>query len=377
MKKALLVTHVSGFVPQFEMGNVKILQGMGYEVHYASNYHNPSYGDDNRRLDGTGIIRHQVDFERSPYSMKNVTAYRQLKKLMEEERFDMVHCHTPMGGVLARLAAHATNTGPVIYTAHGFHFYKGAPLLNWLIYYLVERWLSRYTDVQITINYEDFVRAKHFKAGRVVRIHGVGIDLDQEDGSVREEKRAELGVKPEEVLLLTAGELNKNKNQQMVLNALGKLKEKTKISFVYAACGKGDCLEALQKNTSELKLESRVRFLGYRQDFRELLKAADIFLMPSYREGLPTVVMEAMSAGLPVIGTDIRGNRDLISHGKTGYLVKVNDAEKMAEYLTELMEKKEQRICMGERAREAVQPYGKDQVAREMKKIYRSLEKHS
>lgn len=377
MKKALLVTHVSGFVPQFEMGNVKILQGMGYEVHYASNYHNPSYGDDNRRLDGTGIIRHQVDFERSPYSMKNVTAYRQLKKLMEEERFDMVHCHTPMGGVLARLAAHATNTGPVIYTAHGFHFYKGAPLLNWLIYYPVERWLSRYTDVQITINHEDFVRAKHFKAGRVVRIHGVGIDLDQEDGSAREEKRAELGVKPEEVLLLTAGELNKNKNQQMVLNALGKLKEKTKISFVYAACGKGDCLEALQKKTSELKLESRVRFLGYRQDFRELLKAADIFLMPSYREGLPTVVMEAMSAGLPVIGTDIRGNRDLISHGETGYLVKVNDAEKMAEYLTELMEKKEQRICMGESAREAVQPYGKDQVAREMKKIYRSLEKHS
>ncbi len=377
MKKALLVTHVSGFVPQFEMGNVKILQNMGYEVHYASNYHNPSYGDDNRRLDGTGIIRHQVDFERSPYSLKNMTAYRQLKQLMEEERFDLVHCHTPMGGVLARLAAHATNTGPVIYTAHGFHFYKGAPLLNWLIYYPVERWLSRYTDIQITINHEDFMRAKHFKAGRVVRIHGVGIDLDQEDQSVRGEKRLELGIKPEEVLLLTAGELNKNKNQQMVLNALEKLNEKTKIPFVYAACGKGDCLEALQRKTSELKLESRVRFLGYRQDFRKLLKAADIFLMPSYREGLPTVVMEAMSAGLPVIGTDIRGNRDLISHGKTGYLVKVNDAETMAEYLRELMEKKEQRITMGEKAREAIQPYGKNQVAREMEKIYRSLEKHS
>ena len=133
----------------------------------------------------------------------------------------------------------------------------------------------------------------------------------------------------------------------------------------------------LQRKTSELKLVSRVRFLGYRQDFRKLLNAADIFLMPSYREGLPTVVMEAMSAGLPVIGTDIRGNRDLISHGKTGYLVKVNDAETMAEYLRELMEKKEQRITMGEKAREAVQPYGKNQVAREMEKIYRSLEKHS
>ena len=281
MKKALLVTHVSGFVPQFEMGNVKILQDMGYEVHYASNYRNPSYGDDNRRLDGTGIIRHQVDFERSPYSLKNVTAYRQLKRVMEEERFELVHCHTPMGGVLARLAAHATNTGPVIYTAHGFHFYKGAPVLNWLIYYPVERWLSRYTDVQITINHEDFVRAKRFKAGRVVRIHGVGIDLNSGNGCTRETKREELGIRPEEVLLLTAGELNKNKNQQMVLNALGKLRGKTKTPFVYAACGRGECLEELQKKTTELNLESRVHFLGYRQDFQEILKTADILLRRS------------------------------------------------------------------------------------------------
>ena len=84
MRKALLVTHVSGFVPQFEMNNVRILQKMGYEVHYASNFNNPSYGYDNSRLEGTGIICHQVDFERSPFKLKNAAAYRQLKKLMEE-----------------------------------------------------------------------------------------------------------------------------------------------------------------------------------------------------------------------------------------------------------------------------------------------------
>ena len=132
MKKALLVTTVSGFIPQFEMNNVKLLQQMGYEVHYASNYNTPSYGKDNHRLDGTGIIRHQIDFVRSPYSLKNYIVYRQLKILMEKEKFQLIHCHTPMGGVMARLAAHATGTSSVIYTAHGFHYYKGAPFINWL-----------------------------------------------------------------------------------------------------------------------------------------------------------------------------------------------------------------------------------------------------
>lgn len=374
MKKALLVTHVSGFVPQFEMGNVKILQEMGYEVHYASNYHNPSYGDDNHRLDGTGIIRHQVDFERSPYSLKNLTAYRQLKKLMEEERFDLVHCHTPMGGALARLAARKTKTGPVIYTAHGFHFFKGAPLINWLVYYPVERWLSRFTDVQVTINHEDYMRAKNqFKARRTVRIHGVGIDLAP-SGKSWEEKRWELGIQPDEILLLTAGELNRNKNQRMVLEAMGKLKGMTETKLVYAACGKGDCLESLEKRARELGIEANVRFLGYREDFREILKAADIFLMPSYREGLPTVVMEAMSAGLPVIGTDIRGNRDLIQPGKTGYLVGVDDAGQMAQAIKRLAEDENLRREMGAGGQTAILPFGREQVAKEMKKIYCSLE---
>lgn len=374
MKKALLVTHVSGFVPQFEMGNVKILQEMGYEVHYASNYHNPSYGDDNHRLDGTGIIRHQVDFERSPYSLKNLTAYRQLKKLMEEERFDLVHCHTPMGGALARLAARKTKTGPVIYTAHGFHFFKGAPLINWLVYYPVERWLSRFTDVQVTINHEDYMRANNqFKARRTVRIHGVGIDLSP-SGKSREEKRWELGIQPGEILLLTAGELNRNKNQRMVLEAMGKLKGMTEAKLVYAACGKGDCLESLEKRARELGIEANVRFLGYREDFREILKAADIFLMPSYREGLPTVVMEAMSAGLPVIGTDIRGNRDLIQPGKTGYLVGVDDVGQMAQAIKRLAEDENLRREMGAGGQTAILPFGREQVAKEMKKIYCSLE---
>ena len=179
-KKALLVTTVSGFVPQFEMNNVRTLQSMGFEVHYAANYNTPSYGTDNHRLDHTGIVRHQIDFVRSPYKPENLRVYRQLKKLMTEQRFQLVHCHTPMGGVMARLAAHATGTGPVIYTAHGFHFFTGAPMKNWLLYYPMERFLSRFTAQQICINREDYQRAvRQFHAKYVDYIPGVGVDLNR------------------------------------------------------------------------------------------------------------------------------------------------------------------------------------------------------
>ena len=178
-KKALLVTTVSGFVPQFEMGNVAILKELGYEVHYASNFHNPSYGTDNKRLDGTGIICHQIDFERSPFNKRNIQAYKQLVNIMKEEKIDLVHCHTPMGAVLARLAAKKCGIRNVIYTAHGFHFFKGASIKNWLIYYTVERFLSGFTDTQICINMEDYSNAKKFKAKNVEYIAGVGIDVSK------------------------------------------------------------------------------------------------------------------------------------------------------------------------------------------------------
>ena len=147
LRKALLVTHVSGFVPQFEMNNVRILQELGYEVHYASNFHTPSYGTDNHRLDGTGIIRHQIDFVRSPFSAKNCLVYRQMCDLMKREHFSLVHCHTPMGGVMARLAAHVTGTGPVIYTAHGFHFLRGPHGRTGLF---TTRWRSSFPDIRIS-----------------------------------------------------------------------------------------------------------------------------------------------------------------------------------------------------------------------------------
>ena len=209
LKKALLVTTVSGFVPQFEMNNVRLLQSMGYEVHYAANYNTPSYGNDNHRLDGTGIIRHQIDFVRSPFKTANLKVYQQLCSLMKSEHFDLVHCHTPMGGVMARLAAHTTGTGPVIYTAHGFHFFKGAALVNWLCYYPMERFLSHFTDQQICINQEDFACAsKQFHARYTDYIPGAGFDFNRLPHMTAEDiqlKKQALGLPLNCRILLSSG----------------------------------------------------------------------------------------------------------------------------------------------------------------------------
>ena len=371
MKKALLVTHVSGFVPQFEMGNVKILQNMGYEVHYASNYHNPSYGDDNRRLDGTGIIRHQVDFERSPYSLKNVTAYRQLKQLMEEERFDLVHCHNPMSGVIARLAAHATNTKPVIYTAHGFHFYAGAPLKNWLFYYPVEFALSFYTDQQICINLEDFQRAQnYFHAKKINYIPGVGIDVKK----IRNvqinwcEKRKSLGISDQAVVLVSAGELIPRKNHETVIRALKDLDER----FVYVICGHGELDAYLKKIARDMQVENRVLFLGYRTDVLEIYKASDICVFPSFQEGLPVALMEAMAAGLPVICSDIRGNTDLIDNNG-GILIKPAETKAYVNAVLKLDSDAGLREMMGEHNWKKAEEFDVEKVRNAMAKIYKDV----
>ena len=327
MKKVLIVTTVSGFVPQFEMNNVHILQEMGYEVHYASNFHNVSYGTDNHRLEGTGIINHQVDFVRSPFQWKeNKKAYKQLKQLLKQYSFSLIHCHTPVASVLTRIVARTYRKQgmKVIYTAHGFHFYKGAPLRYWLLFYPIERLLARYTDVLITMNEEDFLRAKRFckkKKTKVEHIFGVGIDVaywsgekltETEREAIRKQKREELHLLEETTMFLSVGELIPRKNHAMVIRALGKEKQKGNDAFAYFICGQGVLKEELLHLTEQYGLSGKVTLLGYREDIRELLYAADVFVFPSKQEGMPMALMEAIAAGVPAKATNIRGNRELL-----------------------------------------------------------------
>lgn len=398
MKKALIVTRVSGFVPQFEMNNVQILQQMGYEVHYAANFHTIVYGKDNHRLDGTGIIRHQIDFDRSPFSPKVRISYRQLKELMEAENFDLIHCHMPMSGVVARLAAQSVRREsgrkvPVLYTAHGLHFYTGAPWKNW-IYYPIERFLARYTDRLILINEEDYKRAQHFKVrGSVEHTMGIGMRLERFADYQKTEYRAggswspdkaavyeRYAVPKEHALLVSVGELTKRKNNIVMIEAMQELKD---VPVTYLICGSGPMEEHLRTRARECGVEDRVRFAGYVQDVPALLKEADGFVFPSFQEGLPVAVMEAMAVGLPVIATGIRGITDLIEHTKGGYLVDDWAAENYAVKVRRLFEgrmaKSEtdrvtRRQQMGAWNREQIKKFALPVVDHKMRSIYQSLE---
>ncbi|MCI8338078.1 MAG: glycosyltransferase family 4 protein [Lachnospiraceae bacterium] len=393
MKKALLVTRVSGFVPQHEMNNVKILQEMGFEVHYATDLENVVYGKDNRRLEGSGIIPHQIDFCRSPFSRKVKIAQRQLEELMLRESFDLVHCHMPMSGVVARRAAWQVRkeTGrevPVLYTAHGFHFCHGVPWRNWL-YYPIERHYARYTDRLILINEEDYRRGCRFPIrGKVVKISGVGMDLKKMEPYRKqcwevggEDLRERYGLPADCGILVSVGELSPSKNHLVAIEAMAELRD---LNLVYLICGTGRMEEVLRKKVGELHLEENVCFAGYVENIPELLQQCDCFFFPSGREGLPVAVMEAMAVGLPVIAADIRGVHDLIQHGKGGYLSRSFSHAEYAAKARRLFTEKDggsavpravRREEMGRWNRERIREFSLKVVEGQMRQIYSEVVK--
>ena len=286
--------------------------------------HEDMYADASQVIREHGVILHQVDFVRSPYNISaNIKAYKQLKHLMQTEMFAGVHCHTPMAGALARLAANATRTAPVLYTAHGFHFYKGCPLKNRVIYQTTETFLARYTDAQITINQEDYAAAQKFPLrGKAYYVPGIGVDV-KKISSVqvdRATKRAELGIPEDAFAFLTVGELIPRKGHELLIRAFSK----SNISGAQLLiCGSGREKEHLTALIKELGISDRAHLLGFRNDIYELLKCADAFVFPSKQEGLPVALMEAMAAGLPCIASRIRGNVDLLPDSR--YLFESSD----------------------------------------------------
>lgn len=364
MKKILIVSTVSRQFYLFEQANIEVLHSLGYEVHAAANF-----ADANPRLDALDIIRHHIDIQRSPFCLTNIKAFNQLKQLMKSEKFDAVHCHSPVGGVLARLAAKVVGISPIIYTAHGFHFYKGAPLMNWLLYYPVERFLARFTDILITINKEDYQRAQQFKAGKVVYIPGIGVDTNKFNVIRLDKniKREELGIKNGTIVLLSIGEMIKRKNHETAIRALAKLKKE---NVVYLICGRGKLENYLKELAEKLGVGDKVKFLGFRNDIPEICKASDIFIFPSYQEGLPVAVMEAMAAGLPIICSNIRGNIDLIESGKGGFTVNPNDAEELARCMLQIINNENKRIEMGCYNVKTVKKFDITNVKNEMYRIY-------
>lgn len=343
--KALIVASVASMIDQFNMQNIELLLENGYDVDVACNCKEGNTISDERiselidKLKKNNVTTYHVPIPRKVTDIKDIIdSIKFIKKLYTENGYTLMHCHSPIGSVVARVAAISERKKgmKVIYTAHGFHFYKGAPKKNWLIFYPIERICSSFTDVLITINKEDYAFAKkHMKANQVEYVPGVGIDTKKfsiPNFNVAE-KKAELGLKDKDIMILSVGELNQNKNHEVVVRAISKLKNP---DIHYFIAGKGDKEQYLDELAKELDVN--LRLLGYRTDIIELLNTADIFAFPSFREGLSVALMEAMAAGLPCVVSRIRGNVDLIEDGINGYLCDVNDEVSFCESLKALVE---------------------------------------
>lgn len=373
MKKVLFVaTVVRLHINMFHKPFIKWFHNQGWQVDVAAN---------NDYEDKAECVIPYCDhflcmpFERSPIKKGNLEAYKQLKTLLDNEHYDIIHCHTPMGSVIARLAAgSARNRGTkVIYTAHGFHFYKGSPKLNWLVYYPIEKLLSRRTDLLLTMNEEDFSVAKKFHAGKVVNVNGVGMDMSRFTEASPEEKvavRAELGLKADDVFAISVAQLIPRKNHTVLIQAVAKLEDPRFHLFIL---GDGNQEQELKALTKALGVDAQIHFLGFRRDVYRLCSAADIFLFASLQEGLPVAIMEAMACGLPIIASNIRGNIDLIEPEKGGWLVPPTDVDGFAAAIRDAMSRREIWPQMRAFNLAKVRHYSIDAVVEQMASIYRDM----
>jgi glycosyltransferase involved in cell wall biosynthesis len=373
-KKCLIVASVSSMISLFNMPNIELLQSMGYDITVAANFSFGNVFSNNHaeelwnKLESMNVKVYNIKFFRNAFNLKNVTFYRQIKRLIKENDYSLIHCHSPIGGAITRLAVHKARkkNSKIIYTAHGFHFYKGAPIINWLLYYPMEKWLSKCTDVLITMNKEDYELAKRkMKAKSTHYIPGIGVDTDKfsKPNVDRDFKRYELVIPSDAVVLISVGELNKNKNHQIIIKAMAKLKTP---NLHYCIAGIGNMDSELKKLAGNLGLQNSFHLLGYRTDIVDLLHMVDIFVFPSLREGLPVSLMEAMAAGLPCVASKIRGNIDLIEHGKGGFLCGVNEVDEYKKAIENIMENP----GMGEYNKNIVQKFDIGVVMEQMKKIY-------
>lgn len=368
--KVLFTASVVGHFKSFHVPYLQHFKDKGFEVHTAARGENTIACVDRH---------HDIAFERNPFSLHNIGGYKELKKLIDENGFDIIHCHTPAVSALTRIAARKARKGGtvVIYTAHGFHFFEGAPFLTGHIYRALEKRLSRCTDHLVTINQEDYAAVKRygFRPGACYKVHGVGVDTSRFAVQTEAKKRAsrgKYGIAQDAFVLVFAAEYSRRKNQQMLFSAMSLIKDRAPQTLLLLP-GEGPMRTEYERNIRSLKLGKNVRLMGYRNDMDEILLAADAAVASSVQEGLPINIVEAMAVCLPVVATRIRGHVDLVADSENGFLVPLNDAKEMADRLLFLAGHPDAAREMGQRARAMAEPFLLHNAKAETTEIYDTI----
>ena len=374
----MLITASDAMTFQFLLNHALNLASKGWHVDVASfaasRYEGQNYFERICTALPSDSRFFRLSSDRSPLCPRNFKGLKELKKIVADGNYDIVWTNEPVNGVLTRLACrkarkHGTK---VMYVAHGFHFYKGAPIMNRILFYPAEKLMSYSTDLLVTINRDDFETArKKLKAARTEYIHGIGFDekrFSSETGN-RDAVRKELGVPKDAFMLLSVGELNENKNHRVVVEALSKLKEK---DIYYVVCGSGETGETLLRIARSGGFEDRVILPGFREDIAAVCNAADVYCFPSLREGLGVSLLEAMSVGLPAVCSDVRGIWDLIS-SDGGRRCDPTDPEAFARAIEELYSNRDLCLALGRRNKAFVSEFGFENVKKEIERLVESL----
>lgn len=368
MKKILYITTVSSTINAFLVPHIKYLINKGYKVDCASSL--------NRKLDkeliDLDVKLYDIPFTRNPLNISNTQAFRKLIKIQKENNYDIVHVHTPIASVYGRLLKLKFPKLQTIYTAHGFHFYDGAPFINWAVYYPIEKIMARFTDTIITMNSEDYERAKKFRVKKTYKINGVGVDLSKYslENHDKREVRRKLNLSYDDFVILMIAEVNRNKNHKQMIGAIEILKNEGIEDIKVICAGEGPMFEEIKSYIRERNLEDNIQMLGYRTDIDELIVSCDIGILMSYREGLPRNIMELMACGKPVIGTNIRGIRDLIEDTVNGYLVNIGDSNDTAYKIEKIYKDEEILKYMSFNSSKIIQNYSVDNIISQLESVY-------
>jgi glycosyltransferase EpsD len=366
-RKVLFVASIEKHILRFHLPSMQWFKDRGFEVHVACNGTQPVPVAD---------VVHIVPFERNPFSLKNISAFIRLKAVLKKEDFALLHCHTPAAGILSRLAGRKlrkTRGLKILYTAHGFHFYKGAALSFWLLFFPAEWFAAFFTDGLITINREDFDIAKEkLPANRIFRISGMGVDnrnFIPLSPAEKENVRRELGISPDKWVVLYVGEFIHRKNHEFIIRAFKALKTKIP-ELVVMFAGRGELFEKMKELASTLKIEEDFYFLGFRSDINRVINAADLGLSASRQEGLPLNLIEEMMCGLPVVATDERGHREIVEQGKNGYLFRQFDTDDFVNKVFDIYSDKQLYRYMSAYAIEVAKKFTLEKSIEELGLIY-------